>query len=178
MTDQEKEEYPIATECCLCQNRIHSYFGYYKDQTRGKRRHHDHVLGKYIGPAHAACNLHTKQEREITLFFHNGEKFDFHFLLRPIKEVFHDSEINVISKTSESYLSFHFLVYDDERRYIKISFKDSYHFLHASLDKLAEIHGKKDGIKAFQHAKKFYPEKEKLELITKKGHPPYEYMDT
>ena len=47
-----------------------------------KIREHNHFNGKYRGAACQSCNTQEgKASKEIPVFFHNGSKYDFHFIV-------------------------------------------------------------------------------------------------
>ena len=45
-------------------------------------RDHDHLTGKYIGPAHNSCNLNKRREKPfLSIFMHNFSGYDSHLIL-------------------------------------------------------------------------------------------------
>ena len=53
-----------------------------------KVRDHCHNTGRYLEPAHEACNLNRKDSRiKIPAFFHNGNGYDSHFIINEISNV-------------------------------------------------------------------------------------------
>ena len=51
-------------------------------------RDHCHYTGKYRGAAHNICNLRHKTSKEIPVVFHNGSKYDYHFIIKELAEEF------------------------------------------------------------------------------------------
>ena len=46
-----------------------------------KVRDHCHYTGKFRGAAHSICNLRYKTPKEISIVFHNGSTYDYHFII-------------------------------------------------------------------------------------------------
>ena len=58
-----------------------------------KVRHHCHYSGKYRGASQNVCNLRYKTPKETLVVFHNGSKYDKHFLIKELaKELKGDFE--------------------------------------------------------------------------------------
>ena len=95
-----------------------------------KIREHNHFNGKYRGAACQSCNTQEgKASKEIPVFFHNGSKFDFHFIVTELMKYENQyNKVKVLPKTSITYGSF----------YRKLIFKDSYRFLQQGLGDIAE----------------------------------------
>ena len=53
-----------------------------------KVRDHCHYTGKYRGAAHNICNLRYKVPKEIPILFHNGSKYDYHFIIKELVKEF------------------------------------------------------------------------------------------
>ena len=43
---------------------------------------HSHYTGKYREVAHCICNLRYKSVKEIPVVFHNGSRYDYHFIIK------------------------------------------------------------------------------------------------
>ena len=100
-----------------------------------KIREHNHFNGKYRGAACQSCNTREgKASKEIPVFFHNGSKYDFHFIGTELMK-YQDryNKVEVIPKTSEEYISITYGSF-----YRKLIFKDSYRFLQQGLGDIAE----------------------------------------
>ena len=69
-----------------------------------KVRDHYHNTGKYRGAAHA-CNLRYKKPIEIIAVFHNGSKYDSHFIIKELAEEF-KGQIECLEKKTEKYITF------------------------------------------------------------------------
>ena len=53
-----------------------------------KARDHCHYTGEYCGATLSICNLKYSIPREITIFFQNGTKYDYHFIMKELAEEF------------------------------------------------------------------------------------------
>ena len=89
------------------------------------------------------------------MVFHNLRGYDSHLLMQAISKV--EDRVSCISDNTEKYISFSLR---------QLRFIDSAQFLLAFLDKLVQI--------TAQHE----PNRERRELLMRKGVYPYEYMDT
>ena len=49
-----------------------------------KVRDHCHYTGKYRGAAHSNCNLKYKTTKKITVVFHDGSTYDYHFIIKQL----------------------------------------------------------------------------------------------
>ena len=113
-----------------------------------KVRDHCHFTGKLIRAAHNICNLRYKVPREIPVKFHNGSKYDYHFIIKELAEEFKD-KFKCLGENTEKYISFSVPIKkehnDDINELIiyKIKFIDSYRFMKSKLsdlvDNLSEI---------------------------------------
>ena len=115
--------------------------------------------------------------------FHNLSGYDSHLFVKNLG--FSDGSIDCIPKNEERYISFTKKI--QVRSYTKkvkneeetkplhhqIRYIDSFKFINESLEKLVNNLPKD----AFNNVKRYYA-KDKLDLLTRKGIYPYEYMDT
>ena len=124
-------------------------------------RDHCHVTGKYRGSAQNVCNRSYRLTNEIPVIFHNLRGYDSHLIMQETGKF--NKDINVIPNDMETYMAF--MVGRN------LIFIDSFQFMSQSLSDLAN-NLPKDG---FYHTKKLGTEN--LELITRKGIYPYDYMD-
>ena len=70
-----------------------------------KVRDHCHYTGKYRSAAHNICNLRYKIPKEIPVVFHNGSKYDYHFIIKELAEKF-EGEFECSGENTEKYLTF------------------------------------------------------------------------
>ena len=53
-----------------------------------KVRDQCHYTGKFGGDAHNICNLRHKVPKKISVVFHNGSTYDYHFIIKQLAEDF------------------------------------------------------------------------------------------
>ena len=144
-------------------------------------RDHCHYTGLYKGLAHSLCNLRYKIPSYIQVVFHKLSGYDAHLFIRELGA--HTSEMGVIAKNKEDYISFSIKVpvdkYIDKNgeekdKLIELRFIDSFKFMSSSLDSLTKnlvSCGKKlfcfGGCSDLQY-----------DLLTRKGVYPYEYINS
>ena len=137
LTKKQWTKYKRSTKCHIC----------YKPftQTNLKVRDHCHYTGLYRGPEHSLCNLRYKIPSYILVVFHNLSGYDAHLFIRELGA--HTSEMGVIVKNKEDYISFSIKVpvdsYIDKNgeekdKLIELRFMDSYKFMSSSLDSLTK----------------------------------------
>ena len=123
--------------CHICKTR----FNYDKDnehyESYRKVRDHDHYTGKYRRAAHSKCNLEYQIPKEIPVVFHNGSKYDYHFI---INELTKDIDgIKCLGEDTEKYISFSVpLSKDGESFTYKLKFIDSFRLMNRSLANLTD----------------------------------------
>ena len=127
LTKKQWKKYKKATKCHVC----------YKPFTLRdpKVRDHCHYTGLYRGPAHSLCNLRYKISSYIPVVFHNLSGYDAHLFIRELGA--HTSDMEVIAKNKEDYISFSIKVpvekYIDKEgeekdKLIELRFIDSFKF--------------------------------------------------
>ena len=172
LTKKQWKKYKRSTKCHIC----------YKPfiQTNLKVRDHCHYTGFYRGPAHTLCNLRYKIPSYIPVVFHNLSGYDAHLFIRELGA--HTSEMGVIAKNKEDYISFSIKVpvdsYIDKNgeekdKLIELRFIDSFKFMSSSLDSLTKNLVSR-GRKLFGFED--YSELQ-YDLLTRKGVYPYEYIN-
>jgi len=123
ITDEQEIEFQQAVDCHICKKALEN----------DRVRDHCHITGLYRGPAHNKCNIfYDYKNTLIPVFFHNLKGYDSHLIIQEMGKF--DKEISCIPQSSEQFLSF---------RIGKLVFKDSYAFLHESLDNLTKTLTKK-----------------------------------
>jgi len=154
-TDEDSINFKNSIVCHICD----------KELNGDKVRDHCHITGNYRGAAHNECNLNFINKLEIPVIFHNLKNYDAHFIMQCASE--YNSKISCIPLDLEKYISF---------KIDKLKFIDSLQFMDTSLDSLSS-NLRKQGLESFVNTSKYY-NNEQLELITKKGVYPYDYMDS
>ena len=117
-----------------------------------KVRDHCHFTGKFRGAAHCICNLRYKVPREIPVKFHNGSKYDYHFIIKELPKDFSGEEFESLGENTEKYISFSVPIKKEhdndsgETTTYKIKFIDSCRSMLSKLsnlvDNLSEINNK------------------------------------
>ena len=173
LTKKQWKKYMRSTKCHIC----------YKPftQTNLKVRDHCHYTGLYRGPTHLLCNLRYKIPSYIAVVFHNLSGYDAHLFIRELGA--HTSEMGVIAKNKEDYISFSIKVpvdsYIDKNgkekdKLIELRFIDSFKFMSSSLDSLTKnlVSGRKKLFGFEDYSELQY------DLLTRKGVYPYEYINS
>ena len=171
MTEENEQEFKKAKECHICDKK------YTEKDIRV--RDHCHITGKYRGSAHQECNLKLRinpKEIKIPVIFHNLRGYDSHFIMQEIGAIVKNNtytkngkemkmNINAIPNNMEKYMAFMLGNH--------LTFIDSFQFMSSSLDKLVS----NLPAEALKYTSKRF-QKEKLNLMTRKGIYPYDYMDS
>ena len=72
-----------STVCYICKKKFTQKLA--KGKNYRKVRDHCRFTGKYRGAAHNnICNLRFNFANEIPVFFHNGSKYDYHFIIKEL----------------------------------------------------------------------------------------------
>ena len=173
LTKKQWKKYKKGTKCHIC----------YKPFTLRdpKVRDHCHYTGLYRGPAHSLCNLRYKIPSYIPVVFHNLSGYDAHLFIRELGA--HTSDMEVIAKNKEDYISFSIKVpvekYIDKKgeekdKLIELRFIDSFKFMSSSLDSLTK--------NLVSGGKKLFGFEDYSDLQydphTRKGAYPYEYINS
>jgi len=117
ISEKEIQEFKKAKDCHICGNELKN----------DRVKDHDHITGKYRGPAHEQCNIqyHMTRNYRIPVIFHNLKGYDSHFIIQELGK--YSKNIDVIPNTMEKYISFNSDYFE---------FKDSLQFMASSLDEL------------------------------------------
>ena len=124
LTDKEKKYYDKSKRCYICGRR----FCYDKKQKEKyklyrKVRDHDHLTGKFRGPAHGICNLRYSVPHEIPVKFLNGSSYDYHLIIKELAEEFKGEDFECLAENTEKYISFSIPI---EKKLLMILMKQSY----------------------------------------------------
>ena len=93
LTKSQTKEYKRATKCHIC----------FKPFSEEKRKVRDHS-GLYRGASHSSSNLQYKMPNYIPVMFHNLAGYDAHLFIRELAK--HTTDMGVIAKNKEDYISF------------------------------------------------------------------------
>ena len=53
-----------------------------------KVRDHCHYIGEYRGAVYSICNLKYSVPKKVSIVFHNGSNYDYHFIIKELAEEF------------------------------------------------------------------------------------------
>ena len=173
LTKKQWMKYKRSTKCHIC----------YKPFTLRdpKVTDHCHYTGLYRGPAHSLCNFRYKIPSYIPVVFHNLSGYDAHLFIRELGA--HASDMEVIAKNKEDYISFSIKVPvdsfidkngEEKDKLIELRFIDSFKFMPSSLDSLSKnlVRGGKKLFGFEDYSELQY------DLLTRKGVYPYEYVNS
>ena len=194
MTQQDWAIHSAADKCWVCDG---PFKPYEQGDTEGvwKVRDHDHLTGKYRGPAHSKCNLSLRIDpfhTPVPILFHNLKNYDAHHLISAIgrtevketvctdkngQPLTYKDKKGVEKKQTVTDGKISAIVQNMEKlisfSWGQFRFVDSYAFLSSSLGQLVA-----NTPKANLSITRSYIEQAKFNLITRKGVFPYEYMDS
>ena len=160
LTKKQWKKYKQSTKYHICYKLF--------TQTNLKVTDHCHYTGLYRGPVHSLCNLRYKIPSYIPVVFHNLSGYDAHLFIRELGA--HTSEMGVIAKNKEDYISFSIKVPvekcidnegNEKDKLIELRFIDSFKNLLGSGKWLFGFEDYSD----LQY-----------DLLTRKGVYPYEYI--
>ena len=63
------------------------------------------IATENLGAAHSECNLRYKVPKEISVVFHNGSTYDYHFIIRQLAEEF-EGKFKCLGENTEKYIAF------------------------------------------------------------------------
>ena len=159
MSQEEENTFNEATHCSMCGREF--------SRVTGKVRDHDHLSGSFRSALCNTCNLtHGRTHYNVNIFFHGLGNYDSHFVIKELHR-YKDSQIRVIPKSSEKYLSFSIN---------NANFKDSICFLSSSLAVL--VKNLLDKGKCHFHKVLKNMDPTKVGMCFQKGIYPYSYMDS
>ena len=102
LTKKKEKKHSEQKKCYICKKR-------FRTDDNNKKYHkvkdHCHYTGKYRGVAYDICNLRYEIRKEIPAVFHNGSKYDYHFIIKELAGEF-DEEFECLSENTEKYITF------------------------------------------------------------------------
>ncbi|XP_060855571.1 uncharacterized protein LOC132933276 [Metopolophium dirhodum] len=161
LTDKEEQRFQRTKFCQKCSK-------HFKNNNLVKVRDHCHFTGKYRQCLCLQCNFEITSPSFVPIFFHNLS-YDSHFIIRELG--CDDKDIHIIPNSSEKYISFS----KEIAPRFSIKFVDTFRFMSESLSKLA-ANLSEDKLR-FRETLKIFSIKS-LDLVTRKGVFPYEYVDS
>ena len=176
LSSEEWKKFRESKVCWLCRGKF---------DEKPKVRDHCHFTGKFRGAAHQSCNLKFQRPKFTPVFFHNLQNYDAHLFVRALGLMDEVLSIKCIPNNDEKYISFS-LRFELKRitkwdpkgeEWIEvvipheIRFLDSFKFTLAGLEGLV----KNLSLEDLKETNRFFGEK--IDLVSRKGVYPYEYMD-
>ena len=79
LTNKKEKKHNKQKVCYMCKEEFMA-----NDKKYCKVKDHCHLTGKYRGAAHNICNLRYKITKKIPIVFHNGSKYDYHFIIKEL----------------------------------------------------------------------------------------------
>jgi DNA-directed RNA polymerase subunit RPC12/RpoP len=160
LTKRQKLSFDRATICHICG------LGDFDRIKNPKVIDHDHVSGRYLGPAHRNCNFLFRDQTHVDVIVHNLSKYDQNFIFPILGR--DPRSITVIPHTMDRYVSFSKKIGKMELRFI-----DSLKFLGKSLDKLAcELPREK-----FHMCREHTENEQQFDILIKKNVFPYDWLN-
>ena len=133
--EEQKECYICKTEFCCDTNQKRKFKLY------AKVRDHFHIIETFIEAAHSIYNLNYKRPQEIPVKFHNGSKYDYHFIIKELAEKF-KREFDCLGENTEKYISFSVQIKKEHNNGVtiryKIKFIDTCRFMPSKLSNLVD----------------------------------------
>ena len=140
LTNEEKESYENQEVCYICEKEFCTDKNNKKEfQSYCKVRDHCHHTGKYKAAAHITCNLRYKIPRQISVVFHNGSTYDYHFIIKELAKEF-QGNFECLEENTEKYITLSVPIkkeHDNGKTTIyKLEFIDNFRFMSSSLSSL------------------------------------------
>ena len=82
----QQESYGKGKTCYIRKEKVENK--YLKNREYRKTRDHCHYTGTCTGAANSICNLKHSGPKKVSVVFHNGSKYDYHFIIKELKEEF------------------------------------------------------------------------------------------
>ena len=132
LPNEEKETHREQKVCSICKKRFNTDDG---NKKYHKVRYHSHFAGKYRGVFHDICSLRYRIPKETSVAFHNGSKYDYHFIIKELAEEF-EGKFECLGENTEKYITFSVPIKKelDNGKTItyKLKFIDSFRFMSSS----------------------------------------------
>ena len=94
-----------------------------------------YYTGKYKQASQVICSKKTSTPLEIPIVFHNGSRYNYHFIVKELEKRF-KKNFSCTGENSEKYITFLFSLMMFKN--IKVKFIDSFRFMNQSLSKLVD----------------------------------------
>ena len=142
LTNKEIKSYEKQKVCHICEkkfcddkNKKSEYNLYHEVRDRC------HYTEHFIAAAHNICNLRYNVPKKISIVFHNGSTYDYHFGIKKLAEE-SKGEFECLGENIEKYITFSVpLKKENDNGEIityKLKFIDSYRFMQSSSSNLVD----------------------------------------
>ncbi|XP_052125805.1 uncharacterized protein LOC113210811 [Frankliniella occidentalis] len=161
MSEDQEKDFEKSTKCYMCGDAV---------PRPGVNKVRDHDWSKPVHNFRGAacqypCNLNLKRKTYIPVLMHNLKNYDGHMVLSEIGQLSDGSDISVIPRNKEKYVSFQWGL---------LRFLDSLGFLNSSLDRLVADLTDEDMCRL----KSIFPDPDTRALVSRKGVYPYSFFDS
>lgn len=160
MSARDETVFATQTKCHICNLEL----------LEDRVRDHCHISGDFLGAAHTICNLQRVERNSIPMFCHNLSGYDGHFLMQHFGGLKGVKHLSALPYNTEKFRTIDFNCYQ---------LKDSLSFLNTSLNELMN-NLLSDTTHKFEIIDQLglysTDEKEKKQLILRKGIYPYEFV--
>ena len=103
LTKEQQEPYKNARICYIYKEQFENK--YVKDKKYSKVRDNCYYTGEYRGAAHDICSLKHSVPKKITIAFHNGSNYDYHFIIKELAEK-SEKQFTCLGQNTEKYIVF------------------------------------------------------------------------
>ena len=83
-----------------------------------KVRDHCHYTGVCRGTTHRICKLKYSRPIEITVIFHNGSNYDYHFIIKELPDE-SEGQLTCLRDNTEKYITFSVVIEKAVKRIVK-----------------------------------------------------------
>ncbi|XP_061396091.1 uncharacterized protein LOC133331730 [Musca vetustissima] len=164
LTPSQILEFENAKICHICDKELGS----------DKVHDHCHITGRYRGAAHKECNINYTVPTFIPILFHNFSGYDCHLFIKELIKYIPSKKTNIIPQNKELYISVSHVVDMGNGRELEYRFLDSFRFMAASLETLANNLEDAD----LKSVRAHFPIDNQFNLMRRKGIFCYEYLDS
>ena len=103
LTKKRIKSHQNAKLCYICGKKILKKLS--KSINYRKVRDHCHYTGKYRGATHSICNLKFNVPDEISVVFHNGSNYDYHYIIKELADKF-EGKFECLRDNTEKFKTF------------------------------------------------------------------------
>ena len=105
LTKEQQESYENVKICYICQEKFEDKYLKDKKNIYCKVSDNCHYTGEYRCAVHNICNLKFIIPKETSIGFHNGSKYDYHFIIKELEKKC-EGQFTCLGKNTEKYINF------------------------------------------------------------------------